>query len=137
MCGACRRKARIMIDKRTYKLLKRLYRRERLTLAEVEKITGHGGRNQRSQCVEALTKAHYISCWHGDKIIDDLGDREWIGFEITLDGRAYIEQERRTRMNFWLPYTITTVIALMSLIASLAEHLPAILSLIKEHSLGS
>lgn len=137
MCGACRGKARIMIDKRTYKLLKRLYRRERLTLAEVEKITGRGERNQRSQCVAALTKAHYISSWHGDKIIDDLGDREWIGFEITLDGRAYIEQERRTRMNFWLPYTITTVIALMSLIASLAEHLPAILSLIKEHSLGS
>lgn len=110
----------MMIDKRTYKLLKRLYRRERLTFAEVEKITGCGEKSQ-----------------NGDKIIDDLGDREWIGFEITLDGRAYIEQERRTRMNFWIPYAITTAIALMSLIASLAEHLPAILSLIKAHSPGS
>lgn len=62
---------------------------------------------------------------------------QYVRKTFSFDGRAYIEQERRTRMNFWLPYTITTVIALMSLIASLAEHLPAILSLIKAHSLGS
>lgn len=126
-----------MIDNRTYKLLKRLYRRGKLTLAEIGKLTGHDEKKNPSRNISALTEKGFISFWNGKQTINDLGDREWLGFEITLDGRAYIEQERRTKLNFWLPYTITTVIALLSLAASLADHWEIIIGWITACSPGN
>lgn len=108
-----------MIDNRTYKLLKTLYRRGKLTLNEVGELTKYDERKRPSPSISALTKSHFIATWNGDKTINDLGDKEWLGFQITIDGRAYIEQEQRTRLNFWLPYAITTGIAVLSLITSI------------------
>lgn len=111
-----------VLDNRSYKLLKKLYRKKKLKFEQVEKITKHEESKSSSVYISSLTKNHFISLWHTTEIINELGDRNWIGYCITLDGEAYVEQRRRDRRLFWVPYLITTAIALLSLITSLAEH---------------
>lgn len=117
-----------MIDNKTYKLLKKFYRKKELTLEEVSKATGTNEEKSPSKSISALSKNHFISTWQTNEIINDSGDRKWIGFRITLEGNAYVEQRRRDLRNFWVPYLITTFIAVLSLAASLAEHWDTILS---------
>ena len=52
----------------------------------------------------------------------DNGEVVLDGYEITLEGRAFVEQRRRDTRNFWVPYAITTAIALMSLIGTIASN---------------
>lgn len=117
-----------MIDNRAYKLLKHIYKKGRLTLSEISQITGVDEAKQPSSITSALKREKFISTWDTDKVIDELGDCEWGGYAITLEGRAYVEKRRRETRNFWVPYSITTLIALLSLVTSLAEHWGTIMS---------
>lgn len=49
-------------------------------------------------------------------------------WKITIAGRDYIEKKKHDALSFWLPYSITTFIAILSLITSLAEHWGTILA---------
>lgn len=49
-------------------------------------------------------------------------------FEINLKGRAFVEQKRRDFGGFLIPYTITTFIALLSLVGVIASNWETILS---------
>ena len=117
-----------MIDKQAYKLLKRIYRKGRMQLSEVSKITGVNEKKQPSNIISELKREKFIFMWETEQVVNDLGDREWGGYAITLEGRAYVEKRRRDARNFWVPYSITTMIAILSLISSLAEHWATILS---------
>lgn len=117
-----------LLDNKTYKLLKRIYRKKRIKFSEVRKITGIESENRPNPYISVLMTNKYIKYWSSDKIIGEFGEREQLGYEITLEGNSYVEQRIRDRRNFWVPYLITTFIALLSLIVSLAEHWNTILS---------
>lgn len=111
-----------VLDNRSYKLLKRFYRKKKLKFEQIQKITKHDEHKTPSKYISSLTTSHFITYWNTDEIINDVGDTKQEGYCITLDGDAYVEQRKRDRKMFWVPYLITTAIALLSLITSLAEH---------------
>ncbi len=107
-----------MLDNTSYKLLKRFYKENRLSLEAVNAIDKNGNVSPPSK-VEMLLKAGFVAYIF---VISDIGENIPAALEITLDGRAYVENRRRNAAGFWLPYAITTLIALSSLIISAVEH---------------
>lgn len=119
-----------MLDKKTYKILKLAYKNGFCTYADVEKITSCNESEYPSKYISLLLKNHFIDYWSSDEVIEINGIKEnkQLGYAITLDGEAYVEQMRRENRNFWVPYAITTFIAVLSLISSLADNWDTILS---------
>ena len=118
-----------VLDNKSYKLLKKLYKKKKLNFEQAEKITHHNESKSSSKYISSLSKSHFITNWYSDEIINDIGDMKQEGYSITLEGEAYVEQRRRDRRMFWVPYLITTAIALLSLITSLVEHWETIINL--------
>ena len=112
-----------MFDKTTYKLLKALYKKGQLSIEEVSAITEEREEDSPSQYIAALLNAKYIS--YATQILTDGGikSEKTVGYKIDIGGRAYVEQRRRDGRNFWLPYAITTFIAVLSLIVALIQSL--------------
>ena len=110
-----------MIDKRSYKLLKKFYRKKRLSFADVQAYTEHDEGKRPSEYISVLYSNHFIKHWLSEDLIEVGGLKEHraLGYEITLAGQAFVEQRRRETRNFWVPYSITTFIALFSLLETL------------------
>lgn len=111
------------MDKVSLKILKILYRQERCTYREISKVTGHDEDETPSRNISFLRSQGLISLWYNGELIEENGikDEKPVGYEIKLAGIAYIQDRNRNLMNFWVPYAITTFIAILSLIASLAD----------------
>ena len=118
-----------MIDKKSYKALKLLYRKGEMLGETLDEITEHKDPNRDNPIIAALLIDKLIAMVSRGGSIDKEGGftNPTIYYRITIAGRAYVEQRRRDLRNFWAPYLITTLIALLSLIASLAEHWGTIL----------
>lgn len=110
-----------MFDKETRALLSRFYKSGCLSLKEVGAFTGADEEKSPSPYISSLKKCGYITSWESDNPINELNDKEWLGFKITIGGRACVEQWRRDGRNFWVPYLITTLIAISSLIVSIVR----------------
>lgn len=110
-----------MLDKKAYKLLVLFYKKDRLTFDEIQAETHEEERESSSLCVSALCSGKFISTWESSESINDVGDHKQFGYEITYAGRAYVDQRRRDGRNFWVPYLITTLIAISSLIVSIVK----------------
>ena len=110
-----------MLDKKAYKLLVLFYKKDRLTFDEIQAETHEEARESSSLCVSALCSEKFISTWESSESINDVGDHKQFGYEITYAGRAYVDQRRRDGRNFWVPYLITTLIAISSLIVSIVK----------------
>jgi hypothetical protein len=110
-----------MLDKKAYKLLVLFYKKDRLTFDEIQAETHEEERESSSLCVSALCSEKFISTWESSESINDVGDHKQFGYEITYAGRAYVDQRRRDGRNFWVPYLITTLIAISSLIVSIVK----------------
>ena len=110
-----------MLDKKAYKLLDLLYKKDRLTFDEIQSETHEEEKASSSLCVSALCSEKFISAWESSESINDVGDHKQFGYEITYAGRAYVDQRRRDGRNFWVPYLITTLIAISSLIVSIVK----------------
>lgn len=110
-----------MFDKKTYKLLTALYKKGQLTIKEIDAITGEHEDVKQSPYITALLIAKYISVV--TKISDENGVKDYktVGYKIDIEGKAYVEQRRRDGRNFWVPYAITTFIAVLSLIVALIQ----------------
>lgn len=110
-----------MIDKKSYKLLKALYKAEYLSNEQVDKITHTltppNGLNAIALHLsnKKLILRHYQNS-------DDEGCPIYDGYTINRDGRAYVEGHRNGLLMFILPYGITTFIALLSLFTSIATN---------------
>jgi hypothetical protein len=98
------------MEKTAYKLLKKLYRTDSMSVDEVNTFT-----------------SHYVTYLKLDKLIEEFsigGAPDGAGgtvnsedrIRITLYGRDYIEQKRKDFWAFWLPYAITTAIAIAALV---------------------
>ena len=110
-----------MLDKKACKLLDLFYKKDRLTFDEIQSETREEERESSSLCVSALCSEKFISTWESSGSINDVGDHKQFGYEITYAGRAYVDQRRRDGRNFWVPYLITTLIAISSLIVSIVK----------------
>lgn len=110
-----------MFDKKTYKLLTALYKKEKLSIAEIDAITGEHEDEKQSLYITALLIAKYISVVTEISNENGVKDYKTVGYKIDIDGKAYVEQRRRDGRNFWVPYAITTFIAVLSLIVALMQ----------------
>lgn len=110
-----------MTDNKTYKLLKEIYKVGTMTQDEVNTFTGHKSLHTLSQAALFLMSDRLIEFLQQNSMKDENGNwKEDPGyFRITILGRAYVEQRRRDLFSFWVPYTITTVIALAGLFVAL------------------
>lgn len=111
-----------MLDKKAYKLLSIFYRKGRLSFDEIQAETNGDEKGSRSQYISALCSERFIASWESSESINDVGDHKQFGYEITYAGRAYVDQRRRDGRNFWIPYLITTLVAVSSLIVSIIKH---------------
>ena len=110
----------ILIDKTTLKLLKTLYKKGLIDSQEADRITNTLP-NHRNRNIELLQKHGYIFALAGS--VSDEGYARDIHYQISLEGRAFIEDRRRKIWSFILPYSITTLIAILSLICMLLDYL--------------
>ena len=107
-----------MLDKKSYKLLKKLCKVDFLTYQEIDNLLGtntpSSQLNPYSQNLvrNQLIDQHYVGTnENGDYIFD--------GYQANLDVNAYVWEQQKKFWNFLLPYTITTLIALLSLISTI------------------
>ena len=112
-----------LLDNTSYKVLKELYKKNQCSFSAIEQITKHEESQSPSKYIRFLISNHLIQQWFSDEITEDSPkENKLIGYEITLEGNALIEQRRREKWNFWVPYAITTFIALLSLIGTFLNH---------------
>jgi len=125
-----RREVNIVVDKKTYKVLKLLYKKKRCTFKDIQEITSLNESKSPSKYISELCKNRFIEYWVSDEliVINGIKENKQLGYSISLTGEAYVEQRRREFRNFWVPYAITTFIAALSLIASISDNWGTILS---------
>lgn len=111
-----------MLDKKAYSLLSTFYKKGKLSFDEIREKTNVDEKKERSQYISALCSERFIASWESSESINEVGDHKQFGYEITYAGRAYVDQRRRDGQNFWIPYLITTLVAISSLILSIVKH---------------
>lgn len=105
------------MEKTTYKLLKHLYRVKSMRADEIDPFTGHDSKKGENPYKAYLRKAGFIELRSvGGKVENGEIISSVEFWDITLDGRSYIEKRRKGFWMFWLPYGITTIIALAALL---------------------
>lgn len=102
-----------------YRLLNRFYRSSSLTSAQVGSLANQKKPGEIEKRLRQLQQLKLIEPIHGEP--DQDGYAKILGYRITLDGMAYVEEHRRAIWMFWLPYSITTGIALAALLLSLQQ----------------
>lgn len=111
-----------MIDKDCLRFLKMLYKKGTISVEGAWAFLGHtDGSSRLCKPLSALSASSFIEIGQTHKEEDGEGgynDAEYY-YSITVQGRAYVEQKRREFWNFWIPYAITTGIALLSLFVAL------------------
>lgn len=118
-----------MIDKKAYKLLKALYKSEYLSNSQIDIVTHtHTAENGLNNTAMYLSNKHLILRHYVSK--DCEGNPIYDGYEINSDGRAYVEERRNRFLAFILPYGITTFIALLSLLTTIATNWTEIYNLL-------
>lgn len=110
-----------MIDDRTYKILKRLYRHKELPVEKVERMAKHKDKNKLCPETSALLSNHFVSRIEKEPVSDGAGGvlKSESFLKITVQGRAYIEDTRRTRFQFLIPTVIAGISLLVSIFALL------------------
>nr|DAQ61793.1 MAG TPA: hypothetical protein [Caudoviricetes sp.] len=105
------------MEKKAYKLLKKLYRKSILSHEEINRLTGFAEDTDPNPYTTYLRVGRYIETVRGNAYIGNNGTLEtktlW---RITLQGRDFIESKRRELLLFWLPYSITTALAIAALL---------------------
>lgn len=110
-----------MLDKKSYKLLKALYKFDSLTYSEIDRIlkveTPDTQINKYAHNLSryGLIDVHFLG-------YDEIGNALHDGYEINLEGRGYVENQRRQFWGFLLPYAITTFIAFLSLVTTIMSN---------------
>lgn len=91
-----------------------------MTLQAINELTEYKPNNNANPYLSYLQEERLIHSFSEGKEIDKTGliDDGITYYQINLRGRDYIENHRRAIWNFWLPYGITTALALGSLIAT-------------------
>ena len=107
-----------MLDKKSYKLLKKLCKVDFLTYQEIDYLLGTNTPSSQLNPYSQNLLRQKLAEVHSSGI-DENGDYINVGFERTLNGEAYVWEQQKKFWNFLLPYTITTLIALLSLVTTI------------------
>lgn len=115
----------LMIDNTSYKVLKTLYKIKSIPETKMHEITGHDDSKSSDPIVTALLVDGLIKLESGasriekdGRIFEEEGD-----YRITINGMAYVDQRKRDLFNFWVPYSITTLVAIIGLLVAIAGFL--------------
>lgn len=113
-----------MIDKTSYRLLKTINKEHRISYQRANGITKQVNDKLPNDYVSALKSYDFIKIITTGTIPDGEGGYydAPLQIEITLKGIAYIQERRRSGVQFWVPYLITTLIALLSLVGTIADN---------------
>ena len=111
------------MEKVSYKLLKKLYKHEYMDIASINKSTKQTEENKPNPYISYLLEEKMIVGFNkGGRSDGEGGIIDGIQcYRITLRGRDYVEEKRKDTFSFWLPYGITTAIAVASLITTIAS----------------
>ena len=105
------------MEKTAYRLLKALYKKD-MTRGEADSFV---------EIKDDHILNRYTSFLAKDGLIDFYSTEQWIEengtvhegteyWRITILGRGYIEQRRKELLMFWVPYAITTAVAVAALL---------------------
>ena len=104
------------MEKTAYKILKKLYNSESISIDEINQLT----KKDDSKPIEPNQPNKYVTYLKMDEMVtifDAGGSVDATEFvRITLAGRDYIEKQWKELFMFWIPYAITTAIAVAALL---------------------
>ena len=95
-----------MLDKKTYSLLKKLYRVKEMSCSDARQFTGNTDESRSDEQIDALVAYRFVKSVSNEKT-------NYYGYRITVDGCYYVENSRHQAWQFWFPYLITTFIAIV------------------------
>lgn len=105
------------MEKTAYRLLKTLYKKD-MTRSEADRFVGINDDHELNRYTSFLAKDGLIDFYSiGQSISEDGTVLDGVQYwRITILGRGYIEQRRKELLMFWVPYAITTAIAVAALL---------------------
>ena len=102
------------MEKKMYRLLVQFYKADGLTNQQINELAQADKPGEVGYRTARLEKMKFIQAYYAEPDRD--GYAKILGYQITLDGMAYVEEHRRTLLMFWIPYAITTGIAIAALV---------------------
>ena len=102
------------MEKKMYRLLVQFYRADSMDNQQISKLVQASKPGEVEYRTARLEKMKFIQAYYAEPDRD--GYAKILGYQITLDGMAYVEEHRRTLLMFWIPYAITTAIAIAALV---------------------
>lgn len=102
------------MEKKMYRLLVRFYKSDGLTNHQILELEKSSNPGEIASRMAGLEQMKFIQAYYSEP--DQDGYAPALGYQITLDGMAYVEERRRTLLMFWVPYAITTAIAIVALV---------------------
>lgn len=108
------------MEKVSYSVLRELYKKTELDIGTINTMTNFKD-NEPNPYTQDLLKDKLVSHYSVGAKSDGAGGfidgtQYW---RITLAGKGYIEKRRKDLLMFWLPYSITTLIAVAALLEGL------------------
>ena len=105
------------MEKTAYRLLKALYKKN-MTRGEADSFVGIKDDNILNRYTSFLAKEGLIDFYSiGESISENGPVHDGVQYwHITILGSGYIEQRRKDLLMFWVPYAITTAIAVAALL---------------------
>lgn len=98
-----------MLDRKSFKLLKKLKK----SILNIEEIKAFLKESEYQKYTNRLNELKFTTS------VTEYINGELIGYTISLDGHAYLEERCRRFWGFVLPYAITTLIAIASVVISI------------------
>ena len=102
------------MEKKMYRLLVQFYRADSMDNQQISKLVQASKPGEVEYRKARLEQMKFIQAYYAEPDRD--GYAKILGYQITLDGMAYVEEHRRTLLMFWIPYAITTGIAIAALV---------------------
>lgn len=110
------------MEKIAYKLLKELYKKKKMDIDSVNKLTGYEKNDNYNPYISYLMGEKLVVLFsEGGGLDGEGGFIDGVEYlRINLRGREYVEKKRKDLLLFWLPYGITTALAIASLAVAIA-----------------
>ena len=105
-----------MLDKKSYKLLKKLSKVPFLTYSEINGVlkTNTNFEHEINEYTQHLCTLGYIQP-HSSGVKGDFNSDIYDGYEINLNGQGYVDDKQEKFWQFLIPYCITTLVAIIAL----------------------
>ena len=118
-------KGGVFMDNKTFKLLKKFYKKETFIINEIKTFT----LNNKNQIQFLLNKKFIQPIYSfSEEKYSQIPVRIIIGYEITVEGKAYVENKHKENHRFLIP----VIISIIALISSFKEEIFLLLKLLMQ-----